>query len=232
MFHKTKGILLRKTKLSNGGYMLKYFTENFGIKTYFGRISKKEKNAYLPLSIANITAYDQPKKTIHTIKDYELFSPLRSVYQDIYKSNVLIFINEVLNYIIQEEEANKEKYQFLEYMIIQLEKEPFNSNFHLLFLMKLTSFIGIEPNLDSDRHYFDMEEGDLTNTIPIHSNFFDSDETVLFKTIYQNSIENKSSFKLTNTQRKRTLQLLVTYYRYHTDMRELKSLPVLEMVFN
>jgi DNA repair protein RecO (recombination protein O) len=226
MFHKTKGILLRKTKLSSGGFILKFFTEEFGIKTYFGRVTKKEKNTFLPLSIANITAYDQPKKTIHTIKEHQPDPPLRSVYQDVFKSNVLLFLNEILNHVIQEEEKNEEKYHFIESEIITLENEKFDPNFHLVFLMKFTYLLGIAPNLDNEKLYFDMEEGELTNIIPIHPHFFDEKETQLFKAIYTNSV------KFSNDNRKRTLQLLVTYYRFHTDMKELKSLPILETIFS
>lgn len=231
MFHTTKGILLRKTKLSNGGYILKVLTEEFGLKTYFGRVSKKQKNVFLPLSISQITAYDQPKKVIHTLKEYQKESSLISVYQDIFKSNVIVFLNEILNHVIQEEEPNKPKYQFIENEILRLEKEEFDANFHLYFLMNFTTYIGIEPTLGSAHLYFDMEEGELTNSIPIHPHFFDEKETELFKKLYHNSQTNEK-IHFSNTERKRVLQLLITYYRYHTDMKELKSLPVLEMVFS
>lgn len=232
MFHKTEGILIRKTKLASGGLIVKFYTRHFGIKSYFGRVSKKEKNTYLPLTIATITAYENSKKSINSIKEYQVETPLRNIYQDIYKSNILIFINEVLNYVIQEEEANEKKFTFLKEQILHLEEHEFDVNFHLIFLMRLTYLIGIEPNLDSTGVYYDFVEGELTNEVPTHPNFFDENETKLFNTLYQHSFDNSSNLTLSNAHRKKALLLIITYYRYHTDMRELKSLPVLEAIFN
>lgn len=232
MYHKSRGILLRKTKLSGGGYILKILTLEFGIRSYFGRTSKQIKNKYLPLSIAELTGYQQAKKTIYSLKEYETSPPLRDVYQNIYKSNVLIFINEILNNVIQEEESNPEKYYFLENKIKELENNSFDSNFHLIFLIQLSSFLGFEPDTSGEGTYYDFAEGEFTSKTPTHSHFFDEKESVLFKSIYEAGFESNSELTLSNQTRKRGLQIMITYYRYHTEMRELKSLPVLEMIFN
>ena len=232
MFDKTKAIILKKTVLSGNGVIVKMYTQEFGVKSYFGRVSKKAKNLYLPLSVVNITAYNNPKKTIQNIKDYELDVPFRSIYQDIYKSNILLFINEILNQVIQEEEQNLTKFHFIENSLLRLEKEELSMDFHLIFLMQLTQFLGFEPSMDSDKLYFDMEEGELTNIIPVHANFLDKIETQSFKYLYELAFGMNPEGNFNNKTRKRTLQILVTYYKYHTDMRDLKSLQVLETVFN
>lgn len=232
MFDKTKAIVLRKTVLSGNGLILKLFTKEFGVKSYFGRVSKKTKNQYLPLSIINITAYNNPKKDIQNIKEYELDIPFRSIYQDIFKSNILLFINEILNQVIQEEEQNLDKFHFIEKSLIRFENEELSMDFHLVFLMQLTQFLGFEPSMDSNKIYFDLEEGELTNILPAHPNFLDEKESSLFKNLYDLAFGTINEFHFDNKSRKRTLQILVTYYKYHTDMKDLKSLQVLETVFN
>lgn len=232
MHHKSKGILLRKTKLTSGGYILKIYTLEYGIRSYFGRVNKQNKNKFLPLSLVEIAGFQQPKKTIYSIKDYELSPPLRDVYQNIYKSNVLIFINEILNQVIQEEESNPEKYHFLETKIKELENKEFDSNFHLLFLMQLSSLLGFEPDMNGNGKYYDFADGEKTNYVPTHSHFFDENETLLFQAIYESCYDSSKLLSLSNNSRKKGIRLLVTYYRYHTEMRELKSLPVLEIIFS
>ncbi|MGK0436242.1 MAG: DNA repair protein RecO (recombination protein O) [Flavobacteriales bacterium] len=86
--------------------------------------------------------------------------------------------------------------------------------------------------MDSDKIYFDLEEGELTNFIPVHSNFLDAQESILLKSLYELSFGISNNLNFDNKSRKRTLQILVTYYKYHTDMKDLKSLQVLETVFN
>lgn len=232
MFDKTKAIVLKKTVLSGNGLIVKLYTQEYGVKSYFGRISKKTKNLYLPLSIINITAYNNPKKNIQNVKEYELEVPFKSIYQDIYKSNILLFINEILNQVIREEEQNLGKFRFIEHSLLRLENETLSMDFHLVFLMQLTQFLGFEPSMDSHNLYFDLEEGELTNIIPVHSNFLDKDETELFKALYELAFGITQTVQFDNKSRKRALQILVTYYKYHTDMRDLKSLQVLETVFN
>ncbi len=231
MFQKTRGILLKKTKLANGGLVLKFYTEEFGVKSFIGRSSKKVKNTFLPLSIASFSAYANPKNELNNIKDYETEYPLRDIYQDIYKSNILIFLNEILNHVIQEEEKNLQKFNFLIKTILELETQPLSMDFHLIFLMQFTSYLGLEPDTESKGTYFDFAEGEIKGSIPTHIHFFDESETVLFKHLYDLAFEEGISTQFTNQLRKRALQLIVTYYRYHTDMRELKSLTVLETVF-
>ena len=143
-----------------------------------------------------------------------------------------MFINEVLNQVIQEEEQNLAKFQFIENSLLRLENDKLSMDFHLVFLMQLTQFLGFEPSMDSDKIYFDLEEGELTNFIPVHSNFLDAQESILLKSLYELSFGISNNLNFDNKSRKRTLQILVTYYKYHTDMKDLKSLQVLETVFN
>ena len=43
MFDKTKAIILKKTVLAGNGVIVKMYTQEFGIRSYFGRVSKKTK---------------------------------------------------------------------------------------------------------------------------------------------------------------------------------------------
>lgn len=231
MFQKTRGILLKKTKLANGSLVLKFYTEEFGVKSFLGRSTKKEKNTFLPLSISSFSAYANPKNQLNAIKDYSLEYPLRVIYQDVYKSNILIFLNEILNYVIQEEEKNEAKFNFILESVLSLESQSLSMDFHLVFLMQFTSYLGIEPDLENTGRYFDFSDGLVTHSVPTHVHFFDENETILFRHLYQVAFEEGTQNQFTNQSRKRALQLIITYYRYHTDMRELKSLSVLETIF-
>ena len=79
MFDKTKAIILKKTVLPGNGLIVKMYTQEFGVRSYFGRISKKAKNLYLPLSVVNITVYNNPKKNIQNIKEYQFIKTFISL---------------------------------------------------------------------------------------------------------------------------------------------------------
>jgi len=234
MFHSTEGILIKKTKLSSGGFILKFYTQEFGIKSYFGRKNKKQKTAFFPLSMYHISSYENNKKTIQNAKEITLKTPYSSIYNNIYKSNIILFINEILDKILKEEEQNQELYSFIKTALLQFDTEEFNVNFHLVFLMQLTQFLGIEPfpdGTEKEKGFYDLEEGHLTEITPLHPNYLTKEEVNIFIKVYYFFFSITKEINLTNSDRKTVIHALIKYYKYHTDMRDLKSLEVLEVVF-
>ena len=234
MFQTTEGILIKKTKLSGNRFILKLYTKDFGIKSFFARKSKKEKSVFQSFSILSISSYNNSKNSIQNIKESFISVPFVSIYTNIYKSNIILFINEVLNNILKEEEENEELYNFIKISLIKFDKEELNINFHLIFLMQLTQFLGIEPFPEGEElteGFYDFEEGHLVSIKPLHSNYLTVLETNNFRNLYYYSFSISTEFSISNTKRKEIINSLIKYYQYHTDMRNIKSLGVLEVVF-
>ena len=90
------------------------------------------------------------------------------------------------------------------------------SNFHLVFLLRMTHFLGFYPNLANyaDGMYFDLENSLFVAHQPLHSHYLDPTD------------------KFSGARRTRLLRFIVTYYQLHLPaFGELKSLNVLEAVF-
>lgn len=232
MFQTTEGILLKKTPYSGNGFILKVYTQKSGIKTYFARKNKKQKNALQPLSIIGLSGTDNPKKTIQNCSEINVAKNYHSIYTDIIKSNICLFLNEVLNNVLIEEQENEIMYQYIENSLLEFDKNELDINFHLTFLLGLTQFLGFEPDLTNTNGYFDFEEGIITPTTPIHKNYINKSETSLFSQLNEATFNSETIIKFTNQERKELINILLSYYSYHTNMRELKSLPILEMVFS
>jgi DNA repair protein RecO (recombination protein O) len=232
MFQNTEGILIKKTSYSGNGFILKVYTQQSGIKTYFARKNKKQKNALQPLSIIGLSSTNNPKKTIQNCNEINVAKNYNSIYSDIIKSNIFLFLNEVLNNVLIEEQENESMYKYIEKSLLDFDKKELDINFHLTFLMGLTQFLGFEPDLGITQGYFDFEEGTNMQSAPIHKNHLNKLQTVLFSQLNELTFNTEANFKFTNQERKELINILVSYYGYHTNMRELKSLPVLEMVFS
>ena len=71
-----------------------------------------------------------------------------SIPFDIYKSSIALFIAEILNKCLKEEVNNKDLFNFLEAELIDLDNNDFNSQFHIRFLLTLSQYFGISPNID------------------------------------------------------------------------------------
>ena len=230
MFANYKGVIIRKVPQTGNGYILKVYTKEDGIKSFFVRKTKQSKATLMPLALVSITAYTSNKKPVLNSKELGLSIPYNSIYSDITKSNIVLFINELLDKLLQEEESNSELFDFIVSSLLSFDRNELDLDFHLAFLMNLSYYLGIKPNI-KEGTFFDMENGITRNTPPQHVNYFNEDETHVFKELYFHVFEERA-FKGNNTKRKKLIELLIQYYNYHFGIKNIKSLPVLEIIFN
>ena len=102
MLHKTKGIVFRYTRYGETSIIVNIFTELFGLQSYIvnGVRSKSPKSKmalYQPLMLLDLVVYHKENAGIMRIKEVKSLYPYRTLFSDIYKSAVALFINEVLN---------------------------------------------------------------------------------------------------------------------------------------
>lgn len=230
MFTNYTGILIRKVPQTGNGFILKVYTKEAGIKSFFVRKTKQSKAALMPLAIIQLSAYKNDKKQVLNVKEFGVATPYNDLYSDITKSNIALFINELLDKLLLEEENNEPLFKFIAKSLLTFDREPLNLDFHLVFLMKLSDYLGVKPNVSSGS-YFDIENGATTSAIPSHVNYFNEMETELFKDLFMHCFNDKS-FTNSNTKRKRLIELLIQYYNYHFEVKNIKSLPILEVIFS
>ena len=71
-----------------------------------------------------------------------------------------MFLSEVLSNTLQEEEQNETLYSYLESTFLWLDSQSDYANFHLLFLLKLTKYLGFYPDTTLiDFPFFNLQEG-------------------------------------------------------------------------
>jgi DNA repair protein RecO (recombination protein O) len=135
-----------------------------------------------------------------------------------------------MHYSIHEEEENEALFTFLETALLWLDAHDEIANFHLIFLLEATKYLGFYPDTTNiDLPYFEMTEGIFTpfNAISSLSNH----ETQLFKKLLELKFE--SDLKTFHViERQILLKVLIDYYSFHLEgFRKPKSLDVLKEVF-
>ena len=235
----TKAIVLSALKYGDTSLIVKCYTEAEGVKTYLIRGILKAKKGGLkvayfqPLTQLIIVASHNNKGNLNSIKDVQISNPYKTIYRDIVKQSVVLFLSEVLSYAIKEEEENEALFEYLESGLIWLDLHDKISNFHLLFLLNLTRFLGFYPDLsDEDKLGFDLSEGvfsDLTSQKNVISgNYYYQFKKLLGITF--DEIENVSFGK---QERQIVLKIIIQYFELHLDgFRKPKSLQILETVFS
>ena len=234
---KTKAIVISSLKYQEKSLIVKCFTLSDGLKSYFVRdaFSSRKSNqkiAYFqPLTILEIEAIHKNKGTLESFKEIKVATPFHSIHSDVVKSTIVMFVSEILNTSIQEEEKNESLFNFLETAMHWLDNHNEISNFHLILLLEITKYLGFYPDTSNiENKFFEMTEGVFS---PFHAiSSLTEHETNLFKRLIDLKFDNnQKSFHV--IERQLLLKILIDYYSFHLDgFRKPKSLEVLKEVFD
>jgi DNA repair protein RecO (recombination protein O) len=237
MLVKTKAIVISSIKYQEKSLIVKCFTLSDGLKSYFVRdaFSSRKSNqkiAYFqPFSILEIEAIHKNKGTLENFKEIKLAIPFQTIHNTITKSTIVLFLSEMMHYSIHEEEENEALFTYLETALLWLDTHDEIANFHLIFLLEATKYLGFYPdNTDIDLPYFEMSEGIFTQFHAISS--LSQYETQLFKKSL--NLKFESDLKTFHViERQLLLKILIDYYSFHLEgFRKPKSLDVLKEVFS
>ena len=237
MLVKTKAIVISSLKFQEKSLIVKCFTLSDGLKSYFVRdaFSSRKSNqkiAYFqPFSILEIEAVHKNKGTLENFKEIKLAIPFQTIHNTITKSTIVLFLSEMMHYSIHEEEENEALFTYLETALLWLDAHDEMANFHLIFLIEATKYLGFYPDItDIDLPYFEMTEGVFTPFNAISS--LSQHETQLFKKLL--SLKFESDLKTFHViERQLLLKIIIDYYSFHLDgFRKPKSLDVLKEVFS
>jgi len=233
----TKAIVLSTIKYSDYDIIVKCYTE-LGIKSYLiKRIFKHGKGklspAYFqPLTQLEITANYNPNKTLHFIKEAIINYSYTTISSNVAKQTIAVFLSEVLTKVLKEEEPNHKLFLYLETAFIWLDTHLMSANFHLLFLMNLTKYLGFYPENDSSALYFDLEQGKFSNQ-QISNQYLSGENLVHFKMLLGTNFDVLHELKFNKKVRQTILDNLIQYFQLHLPgFSKPKSLEVLKAVFS
>ena len=234
---KTQAIVLSAIKFQEKSLIVKCFTQSDGLKSYFiqSAFSSKKSNqkiAYFqPLNILEIEANHKNKGTLEHFKEVKLAYNYQNINTDIVKSSMVLFLSEVLHNSIFEEEKNENLFSFLETSLMWLDTHDSISNFHLIFLLQLTKFLGFYPQMqETEANYFEMTDGVFS---PLQgTSCLNEHETLLLKKLINLKFEDtKKNFH--KEERQVLLKVLLEYYSIHLQgFKKPNSLEVLKEIFS
>ena len=242
MLQKTRGIVLHTLKYNDTSIIVDIYTELSGRASFLVPIPRSRKATvksvlFQPLALIELEADFRAKGTLYRVKEAKSFHPFSTIPFDPYKSSMALFIAEFLYRAIREEAENRPLFAYLEYSIAWLDecKEGY-ANFHLVFLMRLSRFLGLYPNLE-DYHagdYFDLLNACFTSIRPqLHSSYINPEEAGRLRQLMRMNYDTMHLFGMSRLERTRCLTIMNDYYRLHLpEFPMLKSLEVLRELFD
>lgn len=240
MLEKTRGIVFHSVKYGDNSLILTIYTEKFGRQSLIinaARNSKSKNRAGLlqPLFIVDMEIYQKKNREIQRIKEFRLASPYLSIPYDMVKTAQTLFISEILNKIIIEEEQNTALYHFLESSLLFFDlMDKGKSLFHIWFLSHLTGYLGIMPDTTGrEREWFDMQMGTMVAGEPPHPAYMKPGISSLFRKVLETGIRDLSGFKAEQAEKIMLLDKILEYYTMHfNNLDGLKSPEILREVFH
>jgi len=241
MLHKTRGIVFKVTDYSESSVVVQIFTEKFGLQSYLINGAKKPKakirlNMIQPLHLLDLIVYHKPNGNIQRISELRNSPLFQSIPYNVIKSSLTIFLNEVLYKSIKIHFDDASLFEFLFNSIEFLDKADKGlGNFHLLFLLHLTRYLGFYPDKQGslDARYFDLYAGRFTDTLPNHALILHDKQVEYFKQLLQLKYSTIDQFKISSEDRKVLLQNILKYYELHLEnFSQIRSHLILEEVLS
>lgn len=243
MIQTTEGVVLGVLKIAGGQQIVTAYTSANGRLSYVMRVPRSRKSAVSmsllqPLSLVQIVGDVRPGVTLQHITSMSSSCPYRTIPSNPYKSAMTLFLQEFLMRSVREEGLpNRALYDFITTSMRWLDAaEDGYSNFHIAFMLRISSLLGLQPNTSNYvRGYcFDLQEA---RYVPSPSQPDDycltGAEAAAVGTLMRMNLSNMHRFMFSRQQRRRILNVVNDYYRLHIpDFPELRSLQVLHEVFD
>ena len=244
MLEKTRAIVLNSLKYGESQMIVDMYTEGRGRLSFIQRIPRQgrggiKKQYFQPLTILDIEFDYRATQRLHKLRSAAVAFPFRSLPFDMAKLSIALFVAEFTIYVTRSEQADPALYAFVENSVRWLDAcEGSFANFHIIYMLHLTRFIGFYPNLDDEdidtgcNTYFDMRAGSFVKHVPVHSDFLRPDEARKIRLLMRLNYTTMRLLSLSRSERNRIVEVILQYYRLHQPaFPDMKSLPVLQQLF-
>lgn len=237
---KTRAVVLRAIKYGEAQMIVDLFARAMGRVSFICHLPKTNKGKvrkqfFQPLTVLDLSFDYRPNISLQHFRDIRIAVPFTSIPFDPYKLSISLFLTEFLDYTLRNEQRNEPLYDYVENSLLWLDsvEEQF-ANFHLVFMMRLTRFIGFFPNLTDgrDQTWFDLRNGAFVLQRPLHPDYLEPAEASKINLLMRMTYDNMHRFRMSRDERNRAAEIIITFYRLHVPgFPEMKSLPVLRELF-
>jgi DNA repair protein RecO (recombination protein O) len=238
---KTRGIVFHHIKYSDTSLIATVFTESSGRKAFLLKGIYRPKSLikpgfFQPLTLLQMEVTLSAKRELQRIREVAPCPALNNLYGNALKQSVVFFLSEILYKAVREEEPNPALFEFLHHSVLYLDAcDADVSNFHLVFLLQLSRFLGFFPLNDYSEAnpQFDALNGCFVPETEISEYTFEKRISSRLNTLMNLNFESSSRLLLSRTERVELLELLIEYYGIHLHSRlNIQSLQVLKELYD
>ncbi|HIV83493.1 DNA repair protein RecO [Marseilla massiliensis] len=240
MIVNTDAIVLRAVKYGDSKLVVDMFTRQCGRLSFIVSVPRSgrgriKKQYFQPLTQLSVACDVRPRLQLQRLGDASMAYAYATLTADSGKLAVAMFVAEFLCHALRDEQQGGPLFDYLADSLQWLDSATGGyANFHLVFLMRLTRFLGFYPNLGgyAPGRCFDLRSGCFCDSAPVHSDYLAPGEAALVGLMMRMDYATMHLFRLSRGERNRMVDVIVGYYRIHmASFPELRSLAVLRSLF-
>ncbi len=242
MLTKTQAIVLRSSKYGESKLIIDMFTRQLGRQSFIISLPKTshgklKKQFFQPFTLLNIECDMRQQSQLQKLREVSMLLPLTTLLATPAKLSISLFLAEFLYHALRNEQENEQLFDYILTSIQWLDnKESDYANFHLVFLIHLSRFLGFYPNLEekteNEQHYFDLRAATFCTIPPTHKEYLKEKESSLLRLMMRMDYPTMHLFQMSQKQRNRCLDIALQYYQIHLpDFPKLRSLSVLRALW-
>jgi DNA repair protein RecO (recombination protein O) len=240
VIEKSEGVMLRTVPYAESSLIARIYTRREGLQSFImGGARKTGKGGaaalFQPLTAVDLVYYQTRQRGLRRLKEIAPRTHYQTIPYEVEKVAIAIFIAELLSLSVKEGESDEDLFDFLENAIRVLdEKETGYEAFHLLFMVKLTRFLGIYPNDDAFREgcRFSLSHGTYVTTTTEQDIQLDAGQTGMLHRLQHTAFEDLDRLGFARRERTALLDSLVLYCELQLRQQmKMKSHRILQEAF-
>ena len=221
MLIATDAIVLRTIKYGEQKIITDVYSRSHGRLSFVASVPKSshgklKKQYFQPLTLLTLQGDVRQQAQLQKLHDAAILTPLPTLLTNPPKLSISLFLSEFLYHALRGEQRDEPMFDYIANSIQWLDSCEANyANFHLVFLMHLSRFLGFYPNLESSdpRHpssatrFFDLRAASFCANPPIHRDFLQPEEAGLLSLMMRMDYPTMHLFRLNRQQRHRCIEV-------------------------
>ena len=237
---RSHGLVLHALRYGDSSLIVDVFTEEAGTVPFLvrqsrGRTKGLAAGVWQPLSLVEVVWEHRPNASLQKPRELTFWRPWRELPFHPVKASVALFLGEFLHHCLHREQQNKPLFDCSVNALTWFDEcEACYANFHIVFLLRLTRFLGFLPNAGEgdEGDFFDLQAATFVPARPLHPYFLHSGEAALVRKFLRMDFRSMRHVALNGAIRRRVLEVITLFYRLHVpEFPPLRSLDVLAEVF-
>ena len=237
---KTPALVLSTVNYGDRQLIVDLLTRQAGRQSFIVRLSQSphgrvHRRLFQPLTLLDADFTLRPNRTLQRFSEVRMSRPWTSLTANPYKMPLVFFVAEFLRHATRDEQDVATLFDYVVDSVewLDMASEGY-ANFHLVFMIRLSMFLGFFPNLESYEPgaCFDLRSGCFTPQAPMHPDFMPPDDAAKMRLLMRMTYDNMHLFAMSRDDRNRCVDIILRFYRLHIpDFPEMRSLEVVKTLF-